>query len=307
MERIPETTNIPITNNYFVKENKLFAESVINKALWTVLVFLVLSVLVTFFVEDLPGFAFDLRNMAIEGIWIMVCCYSIGEVVKRIFRNKGKATEEYKKARQTAQEALASLTMEELAARQEYCTWYENKVYNTELTRLLDKIGMTEEEYKEKYYLLSRKELKKKFKDMPKKQLDTLSEICKLERIEYNPSFFLTTAHMRNGGSPSSMYNSDREDKRNSVTSMGTSVLSGICAVTFAGDLILSFSLAVLFAAIVKITITAIFASFKANFGWNLSMYTDIGHFTLQDKEVQNLKAWYAQNKRNKLLEKQGE
>jgi hypothetical protein len=302
MERIPETATLaaPVTNNYFVKEHKLFAESVINKALWTVLVFLVLSVLITFFVEDLPGFVFDIRNMAIEGIWIMVCCYSIGEVVKRIFRNKGKSTEEYKKARTAAQEALASLTMEELAERQEYCTWYENQVYNTERTRLLDKIGMTEEEYKEKYDLRSRRELKKIYKDMPKKQLDTLGEICKLERIEYDASFFLSTSHMRNGGSPSSMYNSDREDKKNSITSMGTSVLSGICAVTFAGDLILSFSLAVLFSAIVKITITAIFASFKANFGWNLSMLTDIGHFTMQEKEVANLKAWYIQNKKQK-------
>jgi hypothetical protein len=301
MERIPEQAASPtVTNNIYVKEHKINAESVIDRALWTILIFLVLAVIVTFFVEDMPGFVLDIRNLAIDGIWIMACCYSIGEVVKRIYRNKGKATEEYKQAKKAALDALDSLSSEELAARNKYCTWYETEAYNTELNRLLEGAGITSEEYAEKYAHRSRRELKKLYRDaLTKRQLDNLARIYTLERMEYNPSFFLSASNIQSGLSPSQMYDSDREDRKNSLSSLGTSILSSLCAVALAGDMIFSFSLSVLFAAVVKITITAIFASFKANFGWNLSMHTDMGRFDLKVKETANLKKWYADNKNN--------
>ena len=95
--------------------------------------------------KDLPGFALNIRSFAIDGLWVMVGCYSIGEVLKRIFRNKGKSTEEYVKAQKEAKKELDSLTEDELAVRAEYCTWYENAEYERELRRLLSNIGMPKE------------------------------------------------------------------------------------------------------------------------------------------------------------------
>jgi hypothetical protein len=78
------------------------------------------------------------------------------------------------------------------------------------------------------------------------------------------------------------------------LSSIVTTFLSSLCAVTIAGDLIFSFTIAALFSAIVKITITVIVGSFKAMFGWNLSMVTEINHYLITVKECKNLKAFYA-------------
>jgi hypothetical protein len=300
MDKIPEQkTDIPGGNTYYVTQKTITANGIINKALWSILTLLVVSILATFFVKDLPGFALDIRSFAIDGLWVMVGCYSIGEVLKRIFRNKGKSTKEYDEAQKEAKKALDSLTEDELAARAEYCTWYEDTEYERAVKRLLSNIGMKKEEYLEKYTLLSKKELKERYgNSLTKKQIKTLSQINSLERVEYDPSFFLYAEYAGNGRSPSQAYNADREDKQNSLISLITSFGSGLFAVTFAGELVLSFSLAVLFSAIVKLTITAIIGAFKANFGWNLSMRTDIGRFNTQVKEVANLKKWYADNKK---------
>ena len=294
MDRLPET-NAPIGNTYYVTNKTTTANGIINKALWAILVLLVVSILTTFFVKDLPNFALDLRSYAVDGLWVTMGCYSIGEVLKRIFRNKGKSTQEYMDVKKEARTALESLTEDELASRAEYCTWYENEEYERELKRYLANIGVSKEEYEKKYAQLSKAELKLKYGNMlTKKQINALAQINKLEREEYDPSFFLYTEYVANGRSPSKAFNADKEDRRNTIISLLTSFGSGAFAVTVAGELVLSFSVAVLFSAIVKLTITAMVGSMKANFGWNLSMRTDIGKYNLQVKEVANLKKWYA-------------
>lgn len=297
MERIPEarTDNIPqTTNTYYIHKKEVTAESIINKALWTILVLLVISVLATFFVEDLPEFVLDLRALAVDGIWIAVCCYSIGEVLKRIFQNRGKGTEEYKKAKEEAHTALMSLTPDELAHRDKYCKWYEENAYNRVVERELANIGIDKDVYFSQYAVLSKRELKKRHKNkLTDLQIKELAKINKIEREEYNSFFFLTEEHIAEGMSPSQMYNTRKADTRNMISSAITSLATCLCAISFTGNLCLAFSLSVLFSAIVKITVTAVFGAFKARFGWNLSMVMDVGRFHTQVKEVSNLKKWY--------------
>ena len=305
MERIPETRMdtqpAQTINTYYVKKKEITADGIINKALWTILILLVVSVMATFFVENLPAFVLDIRTLAVDGLWIAVCCYSIGEVLKRIFQNRGRETAEYKKARDEAQEALNSLTTDELAKRDAYCKWYEENAYNRVLERELLNIGIDKDVYLSQYAVLKKRELKKKYKgSLSSVQIKTLAKINKLEREEYNSFFFMSEEHILEGMSPSQMYDTKRADKKNMISSAITSGATCLCAISFTGNLCLAFSMAVLFSAIVKITVTAFFASFKARFGWNLSMVMDVGRFNTQVKEVANLKKWYHDNYGNR-------
>ena len=297
MERIPETATVK--NEYYITRKTINAEATINKLLWGMFIILMVSVLATFFVTDLPEVVLSIRQMAIDGVWIMISCYSSGELLKRIFRNKGRSTDEYKDARKKANEALDSLTAEELLARQEYCTAYENQVYEQQYNRLLMQLDVDKETFAEKYALLSKKELKEKYPELTKGQRALIAQLNHLKRPHYDPSFFLSTFQAPAGQSPSEMHNADKEDLKNMGISGVLTLFTSFCAVTFAGDLIFSFSAAVLLSAIVKIAVTAIFGAIKATFGWNLSMRTDIARYTVIVKECANLKNWYKINKAN--------
>ena len=297
MERIEINENKPETqtNITYNLPRPLTAENVINKALWGVLALLVLAVLATFFVEDLPGVVLNIRDIARDSLWVMFCCYSIGELLKKIYRNKGRSTDEYATAKKAAQDALDSLTEDELAERNNYCREYEDKAFELVLSRRLTSIGISNDDYWEKYAGLTKKELQERYgATLPKSTICALAKANKIKKMAYDPSFFLSTVHTEMGLSPSQMYNSHKEDVRDTISSIGTTFISSLCAVSIAGDLIFSFGTAALFAAIIKITITVIVGSFKATRGWNLAMVTEINHYLITVKECKNLKAYCA-------------
>ena len=270
---------------------KLKGEEVINKALYATIALLLIAILSTFFVKELPGLALDLRNIALDAIWVIACSYTIGELFKRVFINKAKATEEYAEAKEMAKNAVNSLTPFELEHKGDYCKAYSEDVYNTHLNLLLSNISISKEEYMEKYKLLNYKELKAKYGELlPKRTLKSLANINKLKHNDYNPEFFNVWVEYDAYATPSQMFNVKRENRKNVITSAITSTATGFFSVTFAGSFIFSFSIAVLFMAIVKITSVIIFASLKANFGWNLVMGTEVGRFQAQVSEVKNLK-----------------
>lgn len=281
--------------NTIIKNKGPFkAEEIMNRVLYAVVVLLLGCVLSTFFVKKLPDFVLDLRSMAIDSIWLMACCYVVGELVKLIFFNKGKCTSDYEKAKEGAETALNSLTTEERAVREEYCQDYAKGVYERKKALLLANARVSEEEYNEKYALLTRKELKARYKnELSKMQRKLLVEVGKLRLREYDPAFLTSIDEQESDLMPSEMYNARKEDKRNKIKSAVLSVASSFFCVTLAGELIFSFSPSVLFMAVIKVTSVIIFSSFKATFGWNMAMFTEISRYRLQVREVGNLKQFY--------------
>lgn len=290
---VPTPTKVEF-NTIIKNKGPLKAEEIMNRVLCAVVVLLLGCVLSTFFVKKLPDFVLDLRSMAIDSIWLMACCYVVGELVKLIFFNKGKCTADYEKAKEKAESALNSLTTEERAVRDEYCQDYAKGVYERKKALLLSNARVSEEEYNEKYALLTRRELKARYKgELSKMQIKLLVVVGRLRLREYDPSFLTSMDEMESDLMPSEMHNARKEDKRNKIKSAVLSVASSFFCVTLAGELIFSFSPSVLFMAVVKVTSVIIFSSFKATFGWNLAMYTEISRYRLQVREVGNLKQFY--------------
>ena len=273
-------------------------EVIINRTLYGMVAVLFVAVFSTYFVKDVPGFVLELRGLALSAIWLILACYIIGELVKRIFMNKARATKEYRKAKKEAEDEIEKLTEAESERREEYCEAYEESVYNAELKRQLKNAHIKEEDYHERYRALTVKEVKEVYPDsgLSKSQFKALKAINRIKRVRYNPSFLTSTTKMSAFKAPSEMYDADEENRRNSITSAITAIVSGVFGTALVGELIFSFSPAVLFAAVVRVTITLITAALKANFGWNCIMRTEISRFYIQKKEAGALKRYCALN-----------
>lgn len=289
---MPSPTKVEF-NTIIKNKGQYKAGEIINRVLYAIIALLLMCIMSTFFVEKVPDFVLDLRSFAIDSIWLMLCCYTVGELVKLIFFNKARCTTDYEKALQCAETALNTLTPNERNKREEYCQAYAKGVYNRKKTVLLNNANITEEEYDSKYFSMTYWELKARYKDLSKAQRKNIAAIGRLKMREYDPSFLMSTEEIENDLMPSEMHNARKEDKRNKIKSALLSVASGFFCVTLAGELIFSFSISVLFMAVVKITSVVLFSSFKATFGWNLAMYTEISRYKLQVREVANLKYWY--------------
>ena len=281
------------TGNTYILPKKLTAEAVINKALWTTFYILIIAVFATFFVEDVPNVIVDARQIAIDGLWLMLCSFSIGELVKQIYRNKGRETKEYKDAKASADEALIALTTDELYARTEYCKEYENNEYMRSFECLLATAGLSKDEYQQ-YVAMSKRELKRCKQKLSRLQVNSIYKLNNLTRIHYDPSFFLYGFHDGGRLSPSEMYDAEARNRNNTIKSVFFTIAGSLCATSMAGSIIFSFSQAALIAAVIKITTIIIFSYFKAVFGWNLSMRTEMGRYAVTVKECNALKAWHA-------------
>ena len=282
----------------YIMPKKVTAESVINKALWSTFYILIIAVFATFFVDDVPNVIVDARQIAIDGLWLMMCSFAIGELVKQIYRNRGKSTQEYKEAKREADNELSSLTTDELSARGKYCTEYETDEYNRCVERLLCTAGIDQKEYQQ-YASMSKKELKHCKPKLSKLQVNAIYKLNNLQRIHYDPSFFLYGSHANGRRSPSDMYNSETENRHDTIKSIFVSLAGSLCAVSLAGEIMFSFSQAALIAAALRIATIIVVVSFKAVRGWNLSMRTDMGRFAVIVKECRSLKSWFA--KRQKI------
>lgn len=290
-------------NVYYAPKNKTedsatLPELIINRTLYAMVAVLFLAVFSTYFVKDVPGFVLEFRSLALSAIWLILACYIIGELVKRIFINKARATNEYQNAKKAAEDELEKLTEAESERREEYCVAYEESVYNAELKRQLKNAHINEIDFFEKYRSLTVKEIKELYPDsrLSKSQFKALRAINRIKRVRYNPSFLTSTTKISVFKSPSEMYDADEENRRNSITSAITAIVSGIFGTALVGELVFSFSPAVLFAAVVRVTITLITAALKANFGWNCIMRTEISRFYVQKKEAGALKRYCALN-----------
>lgn len=282
----PAVTYAPV-----IKPNKSPSGNAINVILYITASVLFVAVLSTYFVKDLPGAVLIVKDVAVDALWVILGGYAIGEIFKRIFINKARATEIYQTAKKETQETLDSLTDEERSKRAEYCKEYEDKIYETTRDRILKDANIDDKVYEEKYSTLSAGDIKPS-EELSKRQVKALKTIYRLKRIHYNPDFLNMTVSTNVKHSPSDMYDTERADRNNTISSALFAVIGGFFGVTFAGELIFSFSLSILFTAVVKTILIVIMAAFKANFGWNLVMKTEINRLQLQKGEAKNLKRW---------------
>ncbi len=287
IDLLPEERN---EQKIYILPKKITAEGIINKSLWFLLVVLLLAMLSTFFVEKVYDVEWEIGKVAADYFWLTCCSLSISEIMKIIFRNKGRETEEYKKAKTAAQTALSELTDEELAVRQDYCEDYEKKEYENCVNRILKSAGLEEKDYK-KFSTFSKKRLRKST-ELSTKQKKAVSQLNNLMYLRYDPAFFLSTETTYTRKSPSEQYNSQVENRENSIISVLFATLGSFGSITFAFSITFSLSPAAIIAAVVKVATITIIGTFKAICGWNLSG-TEINRYNLIVKECGNLKAFY--------------
>lgn len=282
-----------------IKQKKVSAEATMNVVLWIIFAVLFLAIISSYFVKDAGEILIEIRDFAVQALWLTVGSYSMGEICKIIFINKAHTTETYVSKKQETEKELSSLTDEQLEKRFEYCKDYEQTAFETQRDRLLKSVSIDLKTYESKYQTLNKRELLSRYPNdnLSKAQIKVLQAIRKIKPVHYNPDFLNTTVKTNSTLAPSEMYDADKENGKNIILSMIFTFFSGAFAVSVAAELIFSFTPAALFAALVKTAITLITVAMKARFGWNLVMRTEINRFCLQISEVKNLKRYCEKHK----------
>lgn len=301
---IEQISNIKTENlkeNVYIV-NKTPTQKTINSILITIAILLFLGVMSTYFVKELPNVVIDVREISSQALWVFIGGYAIGEIFKTVAINRARNTEEYKETKKSTLNALElNVKNNKSGKEKEYCQYYSEQHYKTEIKRILTAGRITEEDFYNKYFSLNKKELKEKYPNLllSKKQLKTIKEANTVKKIYYNADFLRTVETTNKKVAPSEVYNVQRKNFFNAITSGVTGFLACLFCASFARELIFSFSPDILFEAVVKMIAIIAMIAFKTQFGWSLVMETEINRLKLQESEAKKYSAWFDSIQKN--------
>jgi hypothetical protein len=302
MEHIPiKQVETPVTNNYYVTEKpKKSPAEVVDFAMTSIFVVLIIAIVSTYFVNFNVGAMINLKKVTWQAFWVWLASYCTGELAKRIFRRKGEKTEEYKQAEEEANTAIKTLNESEyLAYAPSYCKHVTEKTMDRYRRHQLTIVGIQLDTFKEKYLgkgrlYLFRKMMKGELSNMQRKAINRCNH---LKTKAYDPRFITSYSSEDNSSlTPQQWYDTKLAERKDAVRSFifSAGAAFGVCGIFY--DFIVAFSAEAIIAAVVKIIIMATSCALKANFGWNLSIM-EICRNKTKASEAKACMSWADKNK----------
>ena len=288
-----EDNNKTVKNEITVVK-KAPTQKTVNSILILAAAIIFMVVVLSYFVEDLNVFTnLTLKEVTSGALWVCVGCFSISEIIKKVAINRAKLTNEYLNTKKHTDTEFAYYSkIGALKYAEEYCREYERELLKETRTRLLVAVGIEYEEFIEKYLAKSIWYLHKTCKVLSLKQLWMIHKANGVKQVSYNADFLRTTVKVKRNIAPSDAHDSDKKNLQNTITSFITSIGGGVFAFTIARDLVISFSVATMIEAAIKVAVIIMSSAFRASFGWSLITETEVSRLKLQRAESKECIKW---------------
>lgn len=264
-------------------------ESVLNSTILLVVILLLLGVIATYFVKDLPETIINLRNMSEQALWVFAGIYIIGELLKVVFINRARESLAYKDAKKRARAALKKLEDKKYSSRvKEYCRHYEDALFKQKRCVVLAKGNIKLETFESKYVALSTREIKKRYPEdnLSKAQYVAIAKANTVKREIYAPEFLTSTITMNRRCTPSAQFNAPLRNRINSASALLIGLASSFAAINFGEGLEFAFSSSIVVSVIVRLVVLIFGIALKIIFATSLVFDTEIPRFELQILEV---------------------
>lgn len=306
MERIPEArTDVPqITNTYYVTEKpKKSPAEVVDFAMIVIFVILIVAVVATYFVNFNISTIVSMRKITWQALWLWIASFCVGELAKRIFRRKGQKTGEYKKAEEDACKSIKELNESEYGDMAvDYCRYVTNHTIERYRTHQLVTVGISLEEFNEKYlgkgkFFLFGKVLRKELSIIQAKAINRCNHV---KTKDYDARFITSYSSEDNSAlTPQQWHDTAKAERKDSIRSIlfSAGASFGVCGIFY--DFFVDFSSMAIFMALVKIIIMSTTCALKANFGWNLA-FMEINRNRVKDAEAKACLNWAKKQKSNR-------
>lgn len=296
IKQIPEEKkpmNVTIVNR------EKSAGAFVDVLLTVLVVVIVFALTASYFIVFDAEIGLNLKQLTLNTLWFAIGTVSVGLLTKKIAKNKGRETKRYEDSEKQANEAIRKIN-EEIGADKvsEYCKKITDKTVERCRKYYLSDVGISVKDYEEKYLGKGRRTLlgMLKRKEITAEQYKAIRHCDRLKIKAYDPNFILSfRSEIDSNKTPSSMYNTEREDAANTAKSVISTLLSSLFVCTLTSNILYDFSKAAIIGAITKIVMILVTISFKASFGWNIAA-KEMKRNELRASEAEACKKWCREN-----------
>jgi hypothetical protein len=276
-EQKADKTTAPVEYHFHQKLKEKTEPSALIDLFTTALIVLIsVGVIATYFITFNVHTNVSVKSMTVNTLWFAVGTFSIGMLGKRVFRRKGEKTKAYIEAEDKARKAIEELNASEYAnCVGEYCRQYTERVIKDYRRHLLVTVGIEENVFETEYLGKGLGFLWQKWRQ---KELSFLQAraIWKCNHVKikaYDPNFITSYyAEPNVVNVPSAQNDTQTANSRDNIKSILFVMCSAFGVGFMFSDVVLHFSGAVLFEAIIKLVTIGVNLALKATTGWNLSV-----------------------------------
>ncbi len=265
-----------------------------------VVVIMFASMIVAFLVNFVFTLEINLQQIAVDAVLISACTTAIYLMVRAYAMRKGRKTELWKKAEEEVQKSGKAIR-DSGAAKYipKYCRAWEEERYVETVSGVLGAVGITYEEFKEKYSKLSIKEIKRGGFDLTDFQLKAVIKAKRVKRLKFNERYFYGNAESSHGRtrSPSSGLTARQINNLTAGRIVLTSILTSFLSATLLYDVVFNFSVEAVIQCIIKITITIFFGAVGMLGGYNHAVVREVNEMKAKSDDIQDLLKWCEEQK----------
>lgn len=290
-ERTPMATDVP-------PKQRKSAGDLLDTSLIVMVVGLMFAIVCAFLVNFVFDPELDWKEVGVDTIVVTVCTVAIYLLLRSYMQRKGRKSAVWKGAKERM-EGLGRRVIESDYARYmtAYCREWESVRLDDDCKTVLERAGLSLNDYKTDFCKYSKKELRAKFPELTAEQVKTVLAVKKIKRLHYNERYLCVNAHSGSKGAPSGGMTTGALNVLETVRTAVTTVLTSLLSVSFLSDIIWDFSAEAVVACVVKLAIIVFFGAIGMIGGWNFTTVKEVREMQAKSDELETFIKWVERKK----------
>ena len=286
MIEIEEQERIPF------KKNRSFS-SFINGGILSVVAILIVVIFAAYMTNISSEASISWQDVCSQGILMYVCTVSIYLLLHSYSLRKGRQTEKYEKAIATLEKNNKDIINKGYAGKiADYCREWEDIEHFNARKRVLAEIGITVEEFNEKFAKYGKKELAKAYPELTEHQREIILKAKKVKGLKYDESYLSVHNKGWRRTAPSGGIKTKTVIKLKTLQTFATTAVTSLFSISMTFEIIANPSFATVVACLVKVIITLIFGILGMVGGYNTSAIREVDEFGAKADEQERFIKW---------------
>ena len=272
----------------------------VDEYLDAVIIIIIVGIVATIICAFLVDFRFtaeiNWKDFTADTLVVTVCTASLYILLRSLTMRKGRRTDMWVTAHADLEEGIDNIFNNNLSAyTTAYCREWEQAHLRESRAAVLDLVGITVEEYEEKYLIYSKRELKEKYPDLTDLQFKCIMRAKRVRKCHYNPNYLISRhdTQAKYAVAPSERMSAAAKNRIYSARTVINCIITSGFSVGLFSDLIFNYSTEALIACIIKLAITAVFGVYGMVTGYNFATKTEVEEMQSRTDEIGNFIKWY--------------
>lgn len=258
------------------------------------------TIVFTFLVDFIFESDIDWKDITVNTVIVSACTIAIYLLLRTYAMRKGRKTKAWTEAFTRLNERGKSLISNNLARHiSEYCrNWEEEQLYS-EIKSIISPVGISLDDFKNKYAKYSKREIKEHCPDLTEYQYKTILKAKRVKRPRFNERYFYVNSSVNKSRSPSDALSTKQLNRFATGRIILTTIITSLVSAALLRDIIIDFSLASIIKCLVKIAIIIFFGVIGMVGGYSFTAVKESSEMNAKSDEIEVFLKWCEVNKSN--------